>query len=74
MVISHILIQIWVLRIDRTIYANMTFALYHLIFQYFLLLYAGAHLGAYNCMGIYFWCSGVYHMEQRDHAVFFRIA
>ena len=37
-----------------------------------VLLYAGAHFGAYYCMDIHFWYSGVYHVELRDHAVFFR--
>ena len=39
-----------------------------------LLLYASAHLGAYYCMEINFWYSGVYHMKQREHVVFLRNA
>ena len=35
------------------------------------LLYAGAHFGAYYCMDIHFWYSGVYHMKQREHVVIF---
>ena len=38
------------------------------------LVYASAHLGAYYCMDINFWYSGVYHMKQREHVVFFRNA
>ena len=37
----------------------------------FTLLYTGAHLGAYYCMDIKLGYSGVYHMEQRDHAIIF---
>ena len=29
-----------------------------------LLLYAGAHLGAFYCMNISFWYSGVLNMDQ----------
>ena len=38
------------------------------------IIYAGVHFGDYYCMYINFWYSGVYRMEQRDHAVFFRNA
>ena len=39
-----------------------------------MLLYASAHLGAYSYMDINFWYSGVNHMKQREHVVFFRNA
>ena len=39
-----------------------------------VLLYASAHLGAYYRIDINFWYSGVYHMKQREHVVFFRNA
>ena len=39
-----------------------------------LFIYVSAHLGAYYCMDIDFWYSGVYHMKQREHVVFFRNA
>ena len=42
------------------------------LYGYGPLLYAGAHFGAYYCMDIHIWYSGVYHMDLRDHAVFFR--
>ena len=42
--------------------------------MYSFIMYAGAHFGDYYCMDINFWYSRVYHMEQRDHAVFFRNA
>ena len=38
------------------------------------LLYASAQLGVYYCMDINFSYSGVYHMKQREHVVFFRNA
>ena len=37
-----------------------------------MFLYAVEQLGAYYCMDIHFWYSGVYHMEQRYYAVFSR--